>query len=50
MERMQSLHLTWLPRADGTSFLPDDVQTLVQRGIVADIPFVTGVSAAICMH
>jgi len=37
----QSLDLAWLPRADGV-FLPDDPQTLVARGSVADIPFVTG--------
>jgi len=37
----QSLDLAWVPRADG-DFLPDDPQTLVAQGSVADIPFVTG--------
>lgn len=37
----QSLALTWLPRADG-NFLPDLPQQLVLKGIVANIPFVTG--------
>ncbi|KAJ7046421.1 Alpha/Beta hydrolase protein [Mycena alexandri] len=37
----QSLLLAWLPRADGT-FLSDNPQRLVQQGLVAKIPFVTG--------
>ncbi|KAJ8496267.1 hypothetical protein ONZ51_g1208 [Trametes cubensis] len=37
----QSLHLAWLPRADGT-FLTDAPQQLIQKGSVASIPFVTG--------
>ncbi|KAI9066037.1 carotenoid ester lipase precursor [Trametes sanguinea] len=37
----QSLRLTWLPRVDG-KFLTDTPQNLVQRGSVADVPFVTG--------
>ncbi|KAF8836216.1 alpha/beta-hydrolase [Paxillus ammoniavirescens] len=37
----QSLILTWQPRVDGV-FLTDDPQKLVQRGSVADVPFVNG--------
>ncbi|KAJ6455465.1 carotenoid ester lipase precursor [Mycena sanguinolenta] len=37
----QSLVLAWLPRADGT-FLSDNPQRLVQQGLVANVPFVTG--------
>ncbi|KAJ7258780.1 carotenoid ester lipase precursor [Mycena haematopus] len=37
----QSLVLAWLPRADGT-FLSDNPQRLVQKGLVANVPFVTG--------
>ncbi|KIJ19264.1 hypothetical protein PAXINDRAFT_8620 [Paxillus involutus ATCC 200175] len=37
----QSLALAWQPRADGV-FLTDDPQKLVQQGLVADVPFVTG--------
>ncbi|KAF8895233.1 carotenoid ester lipase precursor [Infundibulicybe gibba] len=37
----QSLHLAWLPRADGV-FLTDAPQKLVQQGSVANIPFITG--------
>ena len=38
---MQSLRLTWLPRADGT-FVSDNPQRLVQQGKVANIPFISG--------
>jgi acetylcholinesterase len=37
----ESLALAWQPRADGV-FLTDDPQKLVQQGLVADVPFVTG--------
>ncbi|KAJ7505885.1 Alpha/Beta hydrolase protein [Mycena galericulata] len=37
----QSLVLAWLPRADGV-FLSDNPQRLVQQGLVAQVPFVTG--------
>ncbi|KIK91168.1 hypothetical protein PAXRUDRAFT_150102 [Paxillus rubicundulus Ve08.2h10] len=37
----QSLIISWQPRADGV-FLTDDPQKLIQRGLVADVPFVTG--------
>ncbi|KAJ7776822.1 alpha beta-hydrolase [Mycena maculata] len=37
----QSLVLAWLPRADGV-FLSDNPQILVQQGLVADVPFITG--------
>ncbi|KIJ19263.1 hypothetical protein PAXINDRAFT_70400 [Paxillus involutus ATCC 200175] len=37
----QSLVMAWQPRADGV-FLTDDPQKLVQQGLVADVPFVTG--------
>ncbi|KAF9220267.1 alpha/beta-hydrolase [Gyrodon lividus] len=37
----QSLVLTWQPRVDGV-FLTDAPQYLVQRGCVADVPFITG--------
>ncbi|KAJ3562849.1 hypothetical protein NP233_g9322 [Leucocoprinus birnbaumii] len=37
----QSLHLAWPPRADGT-FITDNPQRLIQQGVVANIPFVTG--------
>ncbi|KAI0354803.1 carotenoid ester lipase precursor [Trametes cingulata] len=37
----QSLRLTWLPRVDG-KFLADAPQRLVQQGVVANVPFVTG--------
>ncbi|KAI0365312.1 carotenoid ester lipase precursor [Pilatotrama ljubarskyi] len=37
----QSLRLTWLPRVDG-KFLVDAPQRLVQQGVVANVPFVTG--------
>ncbi|KAF8838081.1 alpha/beta-hydrolase [Paxillus ammoniavirescens] len=37
----QSLIIAWQPRADGV-FLTDDPQKLVLRGLVADVPFVTG--------
>ncbi|KIJ18027.1 hypothetical protein PAXINDRAFT_9113 [Paxillus involutus ATCC 200175] len=37
----QSLIIAWQPRADGV-FLTDDPQKLVQQGLVADVPFVTG--------
>ncbi|KAF8272611.1 Alpha/Beta hydrolase protein [Lactarius quietus] len=37
----QSLALVWLPRVDGV-FLVDDPQKLVQQGIVARIPVVSG--------
>jgi acetylcholinesterase len=39
----QALHLAYLPRPDGV-FLTDNPQLLVQQGVVADVPFVTGVS------
>ncbi len=39
---MQSLRLSYLPRADGR-FLVDDPQKLVLNGSVSKIPFVTGV-------
>ncbi|KAH7928749.1 alpha/beta-hydrolase [Leucogyrophana mollusca] len=37
----QSLHLAWLPRADGV-FLTEPPQHLVRQGSVANIPFVSG--------
>ena len=37
----QSLALAWLPRVDGL-FLRDDPQTLVKKGTIARIPFVSG--------
>ncbi|KAF8970831.1 carotenoid ester lipase precursor [Flammula alnicola] len=37
----QSLNLAWPPRADGV-FLTDHPQKLVQQGIIANVPFVTG--------
>ncbi|KAF9007463.1 carotenoid ester lipase precursor [Cyathus striatus] len=37
----QSLNLAWPPRTDGV-FITDHPQKLVQQGIVANIPFVTG--------
>jgi hypothetical protein len=37
----QSLALAWLPRIDG-AFLVDSPQKLVQQGIVARIPLVSG--------
>ncbi|KAI8986130.1 carotenoid ester lipase precursor [Trametes punicea] len=37
----QSLRLTWLPRVDD-KFLTDTPQNLVQKGSVANVPFVTG--------
>ncbi|XP_006455188.1 hypothetical protein AGABI2DRAFT_121127 [Agaricus bisporus var. bisporus H97] len=37
----QSLHLAWLPRADGV-FLTDHPQRLVQKGQIARVPFITG--------
>ncbi|TFK33460.1 carotenoid ester lipase precursor [Crucibulum laeve] len=37
----QSLNLAWPPRADGL-FLTDHPQKLIQQGIIANIPFVTG--------
>ncbi|KXN87213.1 Lipase 1 [Leucoagaricus sp. SymC.cos] len=37
----QSLRLAWPPRADGT-FITDNPQKLIQQGVVANIPFVTG--------
>ncbi|KAI0642945.1 carotenoid ester lipase precursor [Trametes meyenii] len=37
----QSLRLAWLPRVDGT-FLTDTPQNLVQKGSVANVPFVSG--------
>ncbi|KAF9448568.1 carotenoid ester lipase precursor [Macrolepiota fuliginosa MF-IS2] len=37
----QSLRLVWSPRADGT-FITDNPQKLIQQGVVASIPFVTG--------
>jgi len=38
---LQSLNLSWAPRADGT-FLNTTLQHLVLQGSVANIPFVTG--------
>ncbi|KJA16248.1 hypothetical protein HYPSUDRAFT_219571 [Hypholoma sublateritium FD-334 SS-4] len=37
----QSLNLAWPPRADGV-FLTDHPQKLVQEGIIANVPFVSG--------
>ncbi|KAL0062982.1 hypothetical protein AAF712_010113 [Marasmius tenuissimus] len=37
----QALHLTWVPRIDG-SFLTDSPLRLAQQGKVANIPFVSG--------
>ncbi|KDR71926.1 hypothetical protein GALMADRAFT_785342 [Galerina marginata CBS 339.88] len=37
----QSLNLAWPPRADGV-FLTDHPQKLVQQGIIANVPFVSG--------
>jgi acetylcholinesterase len=37
----ESLIIAWQPRADGV-FLTDDPQKLVQQGLVAAVPFVTG--------
>ncbi|KAK0460038.1 carotenoid ester lipase precursor [Desarmillaria tabescens] len=37
----QSLHLAWLPRADGVLF-SDIPQRLVQQGKIADVPIVSG--------
>ncbi|KAM5540854.1 hypothetical protein V8D89_005498 [Ganoderma adspersum] len=37
----QSLHQTWLPRADGV-LLTDAPQNLVQQGKIANVPFVIG--------
>nr|GAT47596.1 predicted protein [Mycena chlorophos] len=37
----QSLNLAWLPREDGV-FLTQNPQILVQKGIVSDVPFVSG--------
>nr|VWO97518.1 Carboxylic ester hydrolase (EC [Ganoderma boninense] len=37
----QSLRLAWLPRADGV-FLTDGPQALVQKGSIANVPFITG--------
>ncbi|PPQ98066.1 hypothetical protein CVT26_003292 [Gymnopilus dilepis] len=37
----QSLNLAWPARADGV-FLTDHPQRLVQQGIIADVPFVSG--------
>jgi acetylcholinesterase len=38
----QALHAAYAPRQDGV-FLTDSPQLLVQRGIVANVPFVSGV-------
>jgi hypothetical protein len=37
----QSLSLAWLPRADGV-FITEPPQQLVKKGLIADVPFVTG--------
>ncbi|KAF9482847.1 carotenoid ester lipase precursor [Pholiota conissans] len=37
----QSLNLAWPPRADGV-FLTDHPQKLVQQGIIANVPFISG--------
>ncbi|EKM78357.1 hypothetical protein AGABI1DRAFT_75927 [Agaricus bisporus var. burnettii JB137-S8] len=37
----ESLHLAWVPRADGV-FLTDHPQRLVQKGQIARVPFITG--------
>ncbi|EGN93872.1 hypothetical protein SERLA73DRAFT_78246 [Serpula lacrymans var. lacrymans S7.3] len=37
----QALVLAWMPRPDGV-FLVDNPQTLIQQGIVANVPFVNG--------
>jgi acetylcholinesterase len=42
----ESLVMAWQPRADGV-FLTDDPQKLVQQGLVADVPFVTGGSQSL---
>lgn len=37
----KALRLTWLPRSDGKLF-SKPLQQMVQEGLVADVPFVTG--------
>jgi hypothetical protein len=48
-ERLQSLHLAWLPRADGV-FLTDNPQRLVQKGQIARVPFITGELHSRALH
>ena len=39
----KSLHTAWLPRVDGV-FLTANPISLVQQGVVADVPFISGKS------
>ena len=45
----QGLKLAWVPRVDG-SFLTENPQTLVERGVIADVPFVNGMSSVETDH
>ena len=38
---LQALKLAWVPRVDGI-FLTESPQTLVEQGVIADVPFVNG--------